>query len=70
MVQSKPWLNQLRQNPVGAVGYTPQVATVSSGVNLTAQATISADRRYVRIGLQPTLTQVTDVFTFSFAGSR
>ncbi|MCA8987887.1 MAG: hypothetical protein KDA78_09620 [Planctomycetaceae bacterium] len=55
-------------SPVG-VGYSPVVAPVSSGVQLNAGAIVSPDRRYVRIGVQPSITSVTDVFTFTFAGS-
>jgi hypothetical protein len=32
-------------------------------------AVVSPDRRYVRLSLAPTFTAITDVFTFSFAGS-
>jgi len=63
-------LNQLRPQTTGAVGYSPVIQNVSSGVNLTTQATVSADRRYVRIGVQPSFSNVTDVFTFSFAGGQ
>ena len=70
MAFQQPGLNQLRPQVTGAVGYSPVVQNVSSGVNLTAQATVSPDRRYVRLGLQPSISEVTDVFTFTFAGGR
>ena len=51
----------------GVVGYQPVVAFVPSGVQLTALAVVSGDRRYVRISSSPLFTSLTDVFTFSFA---
>jgi type II secretory pathway component GspD/PulD (secretin) len=38
--------------------YTPQIQTFPIGVNLTIQAVISADRRFVRMSLTPTLTNL------------
>ncbi len=64
-------LNQIRTSPSGIVGYSPVVVPITSGASLSASAVVSADRRYVRIGLQPSFTNVTDVFTFSFVnGAR
>ncbi|GIX05467.1 MAG: hypothetical protein KatS3mg114_1336 [Planctomycetaceae bacterium] len=48
------------------VGYQPVVTFVPSGVSASAQAVISADRRFVRLTLQPMFREVVDVFTFSF----
>jgi tetratricopeptide (TPR) repeat protein len=50
----------------GGVGYQPVVQFIPSGVSLTATATVSADRRYVRISTQPFFSEITNVFTFSF----
>ncbi|QDT33760.1 hypothetical protein [Thalassoglobus polymorphus] len=50
----------------GAVGYAPVVQTIPEGTSMTAQAVVSPDRRYVRLSLQPSITNVTDVFTFSY----
>ncbi len=61
-------LNQISPVAAGAVGYSPVVAPVTSGVRLDATAVVSPDRRYVRLGMRPSITNVTDVFTFSFAG--
>ncbi len=66
MFNQQPWLNQIRTNPAGAVGYSPVIAPVTSGTSLTASAVVSPDRRYVRLSLEPRFTNVTDVFTFSF----
>ncbi len=66
MSRPQPWLNQIRGNPVGGVGFAPVVAPVSSGTSLTASAVVSADRRYVRLSIEPRFTNITDVFTFSF----
>lgn len=46
----------------------PVVQTLSEGVTLGATAIVSPDRRYVRLGLAPTFSAITDVFTFTFAG--
>lgn len=51
----------------GVVGYQPVIEFVPSGVQLTALAVVSGDRRYVRISSSPLFTSLTDVFTFSFA---
>lgn len=50
----------------GAVAFAPQISMISSGVSLSAQAVVSPDRRYVRIGINPSFTDVVDIFTFSF----
>lgn len=49
-------------------GVQPIVQTVSEGASLAATAIVSPDRRYVRLGLNPTFSAITDVFTFTFAG--
>lgn len=49
----------------GVVAYQPQVTQIPSGVRLGAQAVLSQDRRYVRLSLSPSFTEVTDVFTFT-----
>jgi tetratricopeptide (TPR) repeat protein len=49
----------------GVVGYQPMVTMISEGVAMNALATISGDRRYVRIGAQPMFSSITDVFTFT-----
>lgn len=62
-------LNQIGQtNQVtGAVGFQSVVSNISEGASLSGAVTISADRRYVRINMQPIFSNITDVFTFSFA---
>ena len=52
-------------SPAGAA-YQPLVTVLSEGVTLSAQAIVSADRRYVRLSLAPAFTSLTDVMTFSF----
>ncbi len=49
-----------------SVGFTPQITVVPEGVQLTVQAVISADRRFVRLTVAPLFSNITDVFTFSF----
>lgn len=48
------------------VGFAPVITPLSEGASLSANAVISADRRYVRIGVVPLFTNITDVFTFGF----
>nr|ADY58456.1 type II and III secretion system protein [Rubinisphaera brasiliensis DSM 5305] len=50
------------------VGFQPQISFISEGVSLTVQAVISADRRYVRLSVLPTFTNITDVQTFTVQG--
>ena len=49
----------------GAIGFTPIVTQISEGVRMNAMATVSGDRRYVRINVQPIFSAITDVFTFT-----
>jgi len=53
---------------VGAIGFQPNVQVINEGVTLGASALISPDRRYVRMGISPTFSNITDVFTFSVFG--
>lgn len=48
------------------VGYQPVIQFINEGVTMSALATVSGDRRYVRITTQPVFSTITDVFTFSF----
>jgi hypothetical protein len=48
-----------------AVGYTPVITNIPEGVYLSAMATVSGDRRYVRINAAPIFSSITDVFTFT-----
>jgi len=54
----------------GAVGYQPTITTLSEGVTLSAQAVVSADRRYVRLSLAPAFTAVTGVESFTFLSGQ
>ncbi len=54
------------QRRAGAVGFSPVIQTIPEGTSLSAQAIVSPDRRYVRLSLRPSITNITDVFTFSF----
>jgi hypothetical protein len=54
----------------GAVGFQPNIQVINEGVSLGVSALISPDRRYVRMGISPVFSNITDVFTFSvFGGS-
>ncbi len=53
----------------GNVGYQPVVALINEGVTMSALATVSGDRRYVRITTAPVFSNIIDVFTFSFISS-
>ena len=49
----------------GAVGLTPVISMINEGVRMGAMATVSGDRRYVRINAEPIFSTITDVFTFT-----
>ena len=49
----------------GAVGFQPVIIVLSEGATLSAQAVISADRRYVRFTGVPMFTGIGDVTTFN-----
>ncbi|WP_166825933.1 hypothetical protein [Thalassoroseus pseudoceratinae] len=51
-----------------SVGFTPQITVVREGTTLQVSAVVSADRRFVRLTVNPVFSNLTDVFTFSFAG--
>jgi hypothetical protein len=60
----------LRQNGGFQAAVQPIVRTFGEGVQLGAMAVVSPDRRFVRLNLNPTFTAITDVFTFTFAGTQ
>ncbi|MDR3109259.1 MAG: hypothetical protein LBU65_06170 [Planctomycetaceae bacterium] len=47
------------------IGYQPQIEMVESGVELSATAVATADRRYVRIMPQPYISAIVGVATFN-----
>ena len=51
------------------VGYQPVVTLIREGVQQSAMAVVSPDRRYVRLSLNPVFSALTDVQTFSFLSS-
>ncbi|MFG0335905.1 MAG: hypothetical protein ACF8TS_21310, partial [Maioricimonas sp. JB049] len=62
-----------RQRPgvrqAGAFGFAPVVRVIPEGSSATARVVVSPDRRYVRIGITPFFSNITDVETFSFINS-
>ena len=52
-----------------AVGQQPIITLIPDGTNLSVQATVSEDRRFVRLNLSPFFSEITDVQTFTFDGS-
>jgi hypothetical protein len=46
--------------------FQPQIDTIESGVNYNVQATVSHDRKYVTLTMQPQLSHVVSLQTFSF----
>jgi general secretion pathway protein D len=50
----------------GVVAFQPTIDVVDSGVLLDVQATVSADRKYVTLTLRPQLSQLLNLFEFSF----
>jgi len=54
----------------GAVGFTIRPTILTEGLSDFTQAVISADRRYVRITPQPSITAIGQVTTFNVATGR
>lgn len=52
-----------------AVGYEPQITTISTGPQLTVNHATTADRLYVLVSLSPLFNAITDVFTFNTTGN-
>ena len=67
-VRSRTQLDGFQIRRTGAVGFQPIIQIVPDGTTFSAQAVVSPDRRYVRIGVSPMFTNLTDVFTFTFVG--
>ncbi len=55
-------------NSNGVATFDPVIDTVQSGALLDAQATVSADRKYVTLTMRPQLSTVIAFFTFQFQG--
>jgi hypothetical protein len=51
-----------------AIGFQPGISSIPDGVALNATPVVSADRRYVRIGLAPQFQTLRGVNSFSFPG--
>ena len=54
----------------GAVGYQATTESISSGVVMGVQATVSADRKYVTLTIIPTLQRLIALRTFAFASGQ
>ena len=54
---------------VFAVGFTPEITLVPSGVSMSVAAVVSADRRFVRLAVVPNFSVISDVFTFTFVSA-
>ncbi|MFV0443600.1 MAG: hypothetical protein ACK5Q5_08515 [Planctomycetaceae bacterium] len=68
LARSRGQLAPFQIGSTGAVGYQPTVTIIPTGETFTAQAIVSPDRRYVRIGVSPTFSQLIDVVNFTFFG--
>ncbi|MEM7473858.1 MAG: hypothetical protein AAF483_02640, partial [Planctomycetota bacterium] len=53
-----------------AVAQQPVIVILSEGTVLNVQATVSPDKRFVRLTLNPTFSQLDRVDTFTFEGSQ
>ena len=53
-----------------AVAQQPVIVVLSEGTNLNVQATVSPDKRFVRLTLNPSFSQINAVDTFTFQGSQ
>jgi hypothetical protein len=52
----------------GAALFEPEIGVVNSGALLDAQATVSADRKYVTMTMRPSVSQLLALHTFQFQG--
>ena len=52
----------------GAAIFEPEIGVVNSGAVLDAQATVSADRKYVTMTMRPSVSQLLALRTFQFQG--
>ncbi len=52
-----------------AVAQQPVIVVLAEGTVLNVQATVSPDKRFVRLTLNPNFTAITNVDTFTFEGS-
>ena len=50
----------------GASAFEPEIDVVESGIKLDAQATVSADRKYVTLTMRPQNAQLLNLFQFTF----
>jgi general secretion pathway protein D len=53
-----------------AVAQQPVIVVLNEGTQLNVQAVVSNDKRFVRLTLVPMFTQIGDVSTFTFEGTR
>ena len=53
-----------------AVAHQPIITLLPDGTNLNVQATVTADRQYVKLRLVPYFTQIDEVTTFTFDGEQ
>lgn len=53
-----------------AVAQQPVIVVLNEGTVLNVQATVSPDKRFVRLTLNPSFSQIDRVDTFTFEGSR
>src|SRR5205085_3844596 len=53
-----------------AAAQQPVIVVLSEGTFLTVQAIVSNDRRFVRLTVVPFFSQIGDVNTFRFTGSK
>ena len=52
----------------GVSSFTPQIATLNTGAKNDVQATVSPDRKYVTLNMQPQNAQLLNLFQFQFQG--
>jgi hypothetical protein len=55
-------------NRGGAVGFQPIIQVLPEGRMMSTVGVVSADRRYVRVAVQPIISSIGEVQTFTFAG--
>jgi hypothetical protein len=68
LAASREQLGQFEIRRTGAIGFQPVITIIPEGETFTAQAIVSPDRRYVRIGINPTFSNLIRTETFTFFG--
>ena len=54
----------------GAIGFQPVITNIREGIGMSAMAVVTGDRRYVRLAIAPTFSQIIGVDKFTIPSGR